>query len=325
MTFLSPMMLWALLLVPALLGGWLFLQRRRMRYAIRFTNVNLLSNLVAESPRWRRHVPPALFLAALAALLFATARPQLTTKVPREEASVVLAMDVSGSMSATDVAPTRLLAAEKAANEFLDQVPAKFRVGLVTFSDAAQVVVTPTEDHEAVRRALASLEADGGTAIGDAVELGTELRSQQQLVKDESGKDGKPPLVMLLLSDGSPSPNTTDPTQAAEEARAAGVPVYTIALGTDGGTIQANDEFGVPQTIPVPPDPATLQTIARITGGAAFSAPTEQALEAVYERLGSSIGYEDEKREVTAWFAAAGIALLVVAGSLSALWFNRLP
>jgi Ca-activated chloride channel homolog len=327
-TFVSPHLLWALLLVPALLVGYLLLQRRRMRYAMRFTNVDLLANLVAASPRWRRHVPPAAFLLALAALLFAMARPQLVTEVPQEEASVVLATDVSGSMQATDVSPTRLDAAERAANRFLDRVPEKLRVGLVTFSSEAHLVVQPTDQHDVVRDSLRRLEAEGGTAIGDAVALATDLASQtpdEQLASDEAETEDGPPLVVLLLSDGAPSPDTLDPIEAAQKAKAAGIPVYTIALGTDEGTVEVVDELGFTETIEVPPDRETLAEIARITGAAAFSAPTEQALDAVYDRLGSSIGYEEELREITYAFAAGGLVLLLVAGTLSALWFNRLP
>jgi Ca-activated chloride channel family protein len=252
------------------------------------------------------------------------------TEVPREEASVVLAMDVSGSMQATDVSPTRLRAAERAANLFLDRVPEELRVGLITFSDGAQVRVQPTDDHAAVRDSLANLNADGGTAIGDAVALATELdlgtAGEAQLASDdEASEEDGPPLVMLLLSDGSPSPDTLDPIEAAEDAKAAGIPVYTIALGTDEGTVEVTDALGFTETIEVPPDRETLSQIARITGAAAFSAPTEQALDAVYDRLGSSIGYDEELREVTYAFAAGGLVLLLVAGSLSALWFNRLP
>jgi Ca-activated chloride channel family protein len=235
-------------------------------------------------------------------------------------------MDVSSSMRAADVEPTRLEAAEKAAGRFLEQVPEKFQVGLITFASEAQVAVPPTDDHTLVRQALSGLEADGGTAIGDAVALATELRKEGLIGnRQEDNEDGEPPLVVLLLSDGAPSEDTLDPVEAANRAKSAGVPVYTIALGTDGGTIELTNEFGIPETIDVPPDRETLAKIARITGGATFSAPTPQALEAVYERLGTSIGYEEEKREVTAWFAAGGLVLLVLAGSLSALWFNRLP
>jgi Ca-activated chloride channel family protein len=330
MSFVSPHLLWGLVLIPLLLGGYVLLQRRRMRYALRFTNVDLLANVVAESPRWRRHVPTGIFLLALTALLVAMARPQLVTEVPREEATVVLAMDVSGSMQATDVSPTRLSAAQGAANRFLDRVPEELRVGLVLFSSEAQVTVPPTADHALVRDALRRLVAEGGTAIGDAVALATDLKTsaagQAQLASDEpADENGEPPLVVLLLSDGAPSPETLDPMEAAREAKAAGVPVYTVALGTDEGTVEAVDELGFTQTIPVPPDRETLAQISRITGAATFSAPTEQALDAVYDRLGSSIGYEEELREVTYAFAAGGLVLLLVAGSLSALWFNRLP
>lgn len=328
MSFVSPQLLWGLLLVPALLAGYVVLQRRRMRYALRFTNVDLLANVVAESPRWRRHVPPALFLLALAALLVAMARPQLVTEVPREEASVVLAMDVSGSMQATDVSPTRLRAAQGAANRFLDRVPEELRVGLVAFSSEAQLRVPPTDQHDLVRESLDRLQAEGGTAIGDAVAVATDLATtagEGELASDGQESEDGPPLVVLLLSDGAPSPDTLDPIEAAQRAKAAGIPVYTIALGTDEGTVEVVDELGFTETIDVPPDRETLAQIARVTGAASFSAPTEQALDAVYDRLGSSIGYEEELREITYAFAAGGLVLLVVAGSLSALWFNRLP
>jgi Ca-activated chloride channel family protein len=327
-SFVSPQLLWGLLLVPALLAGYVVLQRRRMRYALRFTNVDLLANVVAESPRWRRHVPPALFLLALAALLVAMARPQLVTEVPREEASVVLAMDVSGSMQATDVSPTRLRAAQGAANRFLDRVPEELRVGLVAFSSEAQLRVPPTDQHDLVRESLDRLQAEGGTAIGDAVAVATDLATtagEGELASDGQESEDGPPLVVLLLSDGAPSPDTLDPIEAAQRAKAAGIPVYTIALGTDEGTVEVVDELGFTETIDVPPDRETLAQIARVTGAASFSAPTEQALDAVYDRLGSSIGYEEELREITYAFAAGGLVLLVVAGSLSALWFNRLP
>ena len=248
MSFLSPHLLWALLLVPALLAGYLLLQRRRMRYAMRFTNVDLLANIVDASPRWRRHVPPAVFLLALAALLFAMARPQLVTEVPREEASVVLATDVSGSMQATDVSPTRLDAAERAANRFLDRVPEELRVGLVTFSSEAQVVVQPTERSHERRSGLAapprgrrrdchrrrrrSRHRSGCPHSGRAARSAT-----------RPTEDG-PALVVLLLSDGAPSPDTLDPIEAAQKAKAAGIPVYTIALGTDEGTVEVVDELG---------------------------------------------------------------------------------
>jgi Ca-activated chloride channel family protein len=330
MTFDWPLALWGLLLVPVVLVAYLVLQRRRMRYAVRFTNLDLLANVVDRSPRWRRHVPAALFLAALAALLVGVARPQAVVKTPEEQATVVLAMDVSTSMEATDVEPTRLAAAKQAADTFLDQVPDEMRVGLVTFSNGAQVVVPPTAEHEQVREALSALVPDGGTAIGDAIAAAVRLQSSGNgaelaaLGTDQSESDGAP-LVVLLLSDGAPSPDTLDPAQAAEEAKAQGVKVYTVALGTDQGTVTLTDPFGNEEVVPVPPDKETLSQIAEITGGETFAAPTEAALQQVYEGLGSDIGFKNEKTDITFAFAAGGALLLLAGGLLSVAWFNRLP
>lgn len=326
MTFVWPLALAALALVPLAFGAYLVLQRRRMRYAVRFTNLDLLANVVDRAPRWRRHLPPALFLLALALLLVGVARPQVVVQTPDERATVVLAMDVSGSMEATDVEPTRLVAAQRAAGTFLDRVPDRLKVGLVTFADGADVVVAPTDDHEAVRAAVGSLEAGGATAIGDAIVASTRLSAQAgaTLAADRDGEDAAP-LVVLLLSDGAPSPDTLDPLQAAEEAQSQGVRVYTVALGTDEGTVTLTDEFGNEEVVPVPPDRQTLSQIAEISGGESFDAPSEDALEQVYAELGSDVGSKEEKTDVTFAFAGAGALLLLAGGLLSAFWFNRLP
>ena len=325
MTFAWPLALAALALVPLALGAYLLLQRRRMRYAVRFTNLDLLANVVDRRPRWRRHVPPALFLIALALLLVGVARPQVVMQTPDERATVVLAMDVSGSMEATDVAPTRLVAAQRAAGTFLDQIPDRLRVGLVTFSDGADVIVAPTDDHDAVRSALDSVEAGGATAIGDAIAASTRLvpADDATLAADRDGEEA--PLVVLLLSDGSPSPDTLDPLQAAEEAQGRGVRIYTVALGTDEGTVTLTDQLGNEEVVPVPPDRETLSRIAEITGGQSFDAPSEEALEQVYAELGSDVGSKEEKTDVTWAFAGAGALLLLAGGLLSAFWFNRMP
>jgi Ca-activated chloride channel family protein len=326
MSFDWPWALWGLLLVPLLLGGYVLLQRRRARYAVRFTNLDLLANVVDRSPRWRRHVPVALFLAAVAALLVGVARPQAMVKTPEEQATVVLAMDVSTSMEATDVAPTRLDAAREAAERFLDEIPDETRVGLVTFSNSAQVVVAPTSDHDAVRAALGALAPDGGTAIGDAIAAAVDLKQQgtEGTLAAERTDDG-PPLAVVLLSDGEPSPGTLDPVEAAQTASSAGVKVFTVALGTDAGTVTLTDELGNPQTVPVPPDRETLSQVAEITGGQFFDAPSQASVEQVYGELGSDIGYKEKKTDVTFAFAAGGAVLILLAGGLSALWFNRLP
>jgi Ca-activated chloride channel homolog len=325
MTFAWPLALAALALVPLALVAYLLFQRRRMKYAVRFTNLALLENVVERSPRWRRHLPPALFLVALGALLVGVARPQVVVNTPQEQATVVLAMDVSTSMEATDVEPTRMDAAREAATTFVDELPDELRVGLVTFSTEAQVIVAPTSEHDQVRDALGFLEANGGTAIGDAIAAATELKQgDATLAANREGGDG-PPLVVLLLSDGEPSPETLDPIQAAEDANAAGVRVFTVALGTDEGTVTLTDDFGNEDVVPVPPDRETLTQIAEITGGEFFAAPSEATLESVYEQLGSELGTIKEERDVTFAFAAGGAVLLLVAGSLSLLWFNRMP
>lgn len=324
MTFAWPLALLGLAIVPLALGAYLLVQRRRARYAMRFTNLDLLANVVDATPRWRRHLPPALFLLALVALVVAVARPQALLKTPEDRAGVVLAMDVSTSMEATDVQPTRLQAAQKAAATFLDNAPDGLRVGLVSFSGQAQVLVAPTQDHDLVRNALNLLQPSGGTAIGDAIAVSSNLGSGDGTTSFAS-VDQKSPLVVLLLSDGSPSPDTLDPAQAAQQAKDRGVKVFTVALGTDGGTVTVDDGLGNQQTVPVPPDRQTLSQIASTTGGEFFDAPTDSALQKVYGSLGSDIASKTEKRDVSFVFAGVGALLVLAAGGLSLVWFNRLP
>jgi Ca-activated chloride channel homolog len=319
-SFASPFILWGLLLVPiALLGYWL-VQRRRIKYAARFTNLDLLANVVDASPGRRRHVPALLALAALAALIVAMARPQAVVAVPREEATVVLTMDGSASMNATDVDPTRLDAAKSAASTFLDGLPERFRVGLVSFSNATRVLEEPTDDREAVRTSLEGIQGEVGTAIGDAIRDSIALAP-----RDENGERSDEDLfAVLLLSDGMNSAGV-DPLDILDEVKEAGVPIYTIALGTEAGTVQIPNEFGELETYEVPPDPETLRRIAEETGGRFFEAPSEADLEAVYEEIGSQVSYEDEERELTAAFAGAGAFFLLIGAALSALWFGRIP
>jgi Ca-activated chloride channel family protein len=338
-----PTMLWALALVPLALLGYLLAQRRRVRFAVRFTNLDLLANVVSRSPGWRRHLPALFYLLALATLLVSLARPQSVVLVPKEQATVVLVMDVSGSMNATDVEPTRLLAAQQAASSFLDTMPAKFKVGLVSFSASAQTLARPTTDRSSVRDAISSLRAEGGTAMGDAIERGLEAKrppppppadrprekSSQTTTPpttqapENTGRE--PPVVMLLLSDGANTVGKTQPLEAAEHARQMNVPVFTIALGTDEGVVEVPDESGQPRRIPVPPDKATLRRIAEVTGGKFFSAPSSRDLKTVYRDLGSRIGFVKERQEVTVVFAAAALLFVVAGGALSLLWFNRFP
>ncbi len=334
MSFAWPAFLWGLLLVPAAGVLYLLAQRRRKRHAVRFTNLELLGNLVAHTPGWRRHLPPVLLLMALSALLLGLARPQATVLVPREEANVVLLMDVSGSMEATDVSPSRLAAAQEAAGAFLDRLPDDLRVGLVTFSEREQVLSLPTTDHAAVRDALRTLEAGGGTAMGDGLVRATEISQQGAGGGQGSGTgqagdgDGRGegdgegvPAAVVLLSDGASTDGETEPEAAAERARALGVPVFTVALGTEEGTVEGPGG----QEVPVPPDAETLRRIAEGTGGEFFASASEADLVRVYRDLGSSLGFVEEEREVTAAFAAAGAVLILASGALSTLWFGRLP
>ncbi len=303
-----PGLLWALLLVPAALLAYLLGQRRRTRYAVRFTNLDLLANVVSRSPGWRRHLPPALYLLALTGLLLSLARPQAVTLVPKEQATIMLVMDTSGSMNATDVAPSRLIAAEQAAMVFLREVPEKFRIGVVAFSGTAQILIRPTTDRLAVQDTLASLHAEGPTAMGDAIERALEAR--------------RPP----LLSDGSNTQGRTQPLDAARHARQLKVSVFTIALGTDMGMVDVPDEqTGQLRRIPVPPDKFTLRRIAEATGGRFYTAPSSRDLKGIYRDLGSKIGFVKQKQEITVVFAAASLLLLVAGAGLSLIWFSRFP
>jgi Ca-activated chloride channel family protein len=357
MTFADPILLLGLLLVPAALIVYRLVQRRRSRYVVRFTNVDLLGNLVPRTPAWRRHVPPALYLVAIGALVFALARPSVTVAVPREEATIVLTMDVSGSMAATDVSPTRLAAAEAAANDFVDRLPAGFKVGLVAFSTAPRTLVEPTTDRAAIHDALNNLEARGGTSMGDAIETSLEAAGLDPRSAATGGattptpsgptdpsatpapdasatptpsgsaspEKEKPIVATVLLSDGANSTGEVEPIPAAEEAAALNVPIYTIALGTADGVVTVPDEIGQLHTVNVPPDTETLAQIAELTGGRSFEAPTAADLDAIYQSLGSKIGYTSEQQEVTQWFAAAGLLLVVAGAGLAAHWFNRFP
>jgi Ca-activated chloride channel family protein len=322
MSFASPFVLWGLLIVPVALVAYWVVQRRRNKYAARFTNLDLLANVVDASPGRRRHIPAALALAALAALVVAMARPQAVVAVPRDDATVVLTMDSSASMTATDVAPTRLDAAKSAASSFLDKLPDRFRVGLVSFSSSVQVLEEPTDDRSAVRTSIDGLEGDVGTALGDAIVTSVGLAPDPEEQDKLSG--GKPLFAVLLLSDGANSTGS-EPLNILDQAKRAGVPIYTIALGTDAGTVEITNDLGETETFAVPPDRETLRQVAEETGGRFFEAPTNADLQAVYEEIGSQVSYKNEKRELTAAFAAGGAVLLLLGASLSALWFGRIP
>jgi len=337
-TFGHPLLLLTLFLIPAAFLAYRIAERRRMKYAIRYTNLDVLAS-VARGGTIRRHAPFALFLAALAALCFAVARPQATTLVPQERATVILVIDVSRSMDAKDVKPTRLLAAEAAVRTFLDHAPKRLRVGLIAFAGIPSVVTPPTRDHELVRDGLidiASYGGFGGTAIGDAVaaavQLGQEAVSGNNLAALELPSKAAHGLVSILfLSDGAQTRGDLLPLEGAQRAKAAGIPVYTVALGTPNGTLDFGGGFGNgfgggfggPRR--VPPDPDTLRAIARATGGQFVEARSSKTLDRAYAKLGSKLGRKPQKTEVTYAFLAGAAGLLVAAGLLSGAWAPRFP
>ena len=317
MSFLHPAVLVALLVIPLLIAWYVGQQRRRGRAAAAFAAPVLSASVAPRRPRWRRHVPMLAFALALAVLIVAAARPQRTVAEPVDTASIMLANDTSGSMAATDVAPSRLAAAEKAANRFLAKVPGSVRVGLLEFNTTVALLQSPTTDHALVSSALAQLRVTGGTAIGGA--LRTALHTLATVPK-EGGK--KPPGAILLLSDGA-SDVGSDPITTAQQAAAAHIPIYTVELGTPNGTVKEK-RGNQTVTVPVPPNPAQLAEIARVSHGQAFTATDAKGLDTIYERLGAELGHKKVKHEITATFTVGGLALLLLGAAASLMWFGRL-
>jgi Ca-activated chloride channel homolog len=315
-SFQAPLLLLSLAAVPLIALVYAIAQRRRRRYAVHYTNVDLLAT-VAGRP-WARHLPALLALLALAALLVALARPQHTVAAERRQATVMLVTDTSGSMVATDVKPTRLAAAKAAATTFVKAVPGDFRVGLVSFGSTPEQLVGPTTDHASVLAAVNGLQIRGATAMGDALELA--LRSARTPVSDIFGGSERLPAAIVLLSDGA-SDRGRDPVDVASEAKQAKVPIYTVALGTPNGTMTTRKG----RTVRVPPDPLLLQDIARDTGGQFFAAPNAAQLNAIYKRVATRVSRIREKRQVTSAFAGGGLVLLLAASGVGLLRGGRLP
>lgn len=316
MTWLSPERLWLLVAVAALAAAYVVAQRRRSRYAVRFTNLKLLDRVAPKRPAWRRHVPASLFLAMLVLLVAGFAQPQAEVRVPRERATVLVAVDVSRSMQATDVAPDRLSAAKEAARQFVADLPEKFNVGLVGFAGTASVFVPPGTDRAQLAGGIDRLadgsSGQGGTAIGDAIAAALDqIRSL-----DAAAGEDTPPARVVVLSDGA---NTAgrEPAEAARLATGLGVPVDAISFGTTGGMIEGGTR--------VPVDGETLRSIADSTGGNYFEAGNAAELRDAYADIGSSVGYQTEVRDVSARFIGVGLALAALAALASLLWFARLP
>lgn len=320
MSFEAPLALLALALLPALVVLYVLRDRQRARSAEAFASASLLPGVVDRSPRFRRHLPLAVLLVALALMIVGVARPHAVVSEAREDATVILVVDTSRSMGATDVQPSRLGAARGAAEAFLRTVPDKYRVGVVAFASLAVVTLPPTQDRELAAEALGTLRTGEGTAIGDAIVLAAELGQ-----KERSDDGTVPPTSVLLISDGAPDGGETEPLDAAKRAKELGVPVNTVVVGTPEGVVEVPLEGGYTQVIRVPPEPETLREIAELTGAEHFSAADPEALRSVYEDLGSRLGSRDVRREVTNAFAGGAVILLIASGALSALWLRRMP
>jgi Ca-activated chloride channel homolog len=351
MSFGHPLLLLTLAVIPAALAVYRVVSRRRMRYAVRYTNVDVLAAVVAAGRPWRRWVAAGVFLLAVAALCVAVSRPHVHRLVANDNATVVLVLDVSGSMQAQDVKPTRLAAAQKALHTFLARVPARLKVGLVLFAGEAEVATPPTTDHGLVAEAVDEagfFRGFGGTAIGDAIAAAVRvgLRSAGVQGKSVSTAPQAPELAsytaaparpasslvsILFLSDGHQTRGILPPLQGAARARSAGIPVYTVALGTTGNTTLKGYPGGFPGAGTgfgrrgLSPDPQTLHAIATLTGGKFYRARSAGAVQDTYSALGEKLGRKPGTTEITDLFLMAAAGLLVLAGVLSALWSPRLP
>jgi Ca-activated chloride channel family protein len=319
-SFQEPLWLLLLLVLPLVIGGYVYLERRRVRDQEKFGNPALLPNVVHRSPGRRRLLPLAVLLVGLIAMVFGVARPHATVTVPREQATVILAIDTSRSMQATDVKPSRIGAAIKDADAFVKQVPKKYRIGIIVFGSSARLGLPPTADRDLVRQALRELRPGEGTAIGDALKLAI------QTVRQQRTSDHKvPPAAVLMISDGARDGGRFSPLAGAKLAKSLNIPVYTVVLGTPNGVVHAKLTGGYTVNIKVPPSPATLRQIAQTSGGKSFTAASASDLSQVYKHLGSLLGSKSEDREITDVFAGGAALLLLVGGGMSMFWFRRLP
>jgi Ca-activated chloride channel family protein len=322
-SFGSPYVLLALLALPVLIGLYVSEQQRRRHAAQAFAVERMQPSVAPRRPRWRRHLPMLAFLLAAVILIAAAAKPQRTIATPIERASIMLATDVSGSMGATDVAPTRLIAAKQAAREFLQQVPARVNVGVMAFNQTPTVLASPSTNREDALNAIARMTPSGGTASGEAIATSiSSLRTNPNSGGNHPDQQ-PPPAAIVLLSDGK-STSGRNSVQMAQRAAQAGIKVYTVALGTPNGSIQVRQRTGQVKTVQVPVDSQELQQIARAGGGESFTAETTEHLSDVYKNLGSELGHKKTKKQITSAFAGGGLALLLLGGVLSLGWFGRL-
>jgi Ca-activated chloride channel family protein len=312
--FREPLLLLGLALVPLALAAYVVAQRRRRRYAVRYTNVDVLASVAARR-NWGRHLPAALALLALTALLVGLGRPERTVAAEVRAATVVMVTDMSGSMKAKDVAPDRITAAKNAARALANKLPRDFRLGLVSFGTAASLLVEPTTDKARVYA--------GKTAMGDGLNLGLDA-ARAPVTNPDTGLPQRLPAAIVLLSDGA-STVGEDPITVADRAKRLKIPVYAVALGTQNGYLEHTDANGNVTRDPVPPDTETLQEIARTTGGRFYQASDAQRLTDIYRSLGTRFSTKKEKQEVTAAFAGGGLAFLLAGMVVAMARGGRLP
>ncbi len=312
--FLQPERLWALLVVPVLIALYLWAMTRKGRTGMRFTNTSVLGRVVPKQSQWRRHLAVAMSLLSLVTLVLAWSRPNGVDRVPRERATIVLVIDVSRSMEATDVKPTRMDAAKQLSLEFIKSLPEQYNLAVVSLSGNPAVRLPPTTDRGFASRAITALTTQDSTAVGDA--LVTALAAIQMAPKGDDGSVA--PGAIVLLSDGTNTAGRS-PLQGADEVRKANVAVHTIAYGTENGSVDVDGKRER-----VPPDRALMQQIASLTGGTFSAAESANDLGSVYKNIRSEVGYEEVKKETTALWAGYGLAFAVVAAlaavSLGARW-----
>lgn len=343
MNFIWGRMLFLLLLVPVLVGAYVLAQRRRQKYALRYASLSLVKDALGKGPGIRRHIPAALFLAGLTVIIFALARPSATVDLPSEEGTVLLSMDVSGSMRATDIKPSRMEAVKEAARIFIQKRPRNVRIGIVAFSGTAELIQPPITDNDQLMAAVNRLHPERYTAIGSGLQAALDaiFEKTDQATTDTPPPDPNNPLtsasppdqepppvppgsyksaVIVLMSDGQ-SNQGPDPLDVADKAANLGVRVFTVGVGTKEGAVIGFEGFSFRVIL----DEATLKAIAGKTAGTYFKASSESDLHKIYENLSTRLMVEREKTEITALFVAAAAALLLIAGAFSLLWFNRLP
>lgn len=318
MTFASPWYLVGLAIIPLAVYGYLSRQRRRRAIAAAFATRPLQPSVMPRPPGSRRHVPMLILLVAIVMLVLATAHPEVRASVPDGGVSIMLASDVSGSMLATDVAPNRVTAAQAAANTFVLGVPKQVKVGVMEFNQTPTVLSFPSRNRVATFAALGQLQPGGGTAAGNAIEEALGILGRQRTANGKLA-----PGAIVLLSDGKTT-SGADPAAAAKDAKRLHIPIYTVALGTPGGTIAVKRKGGTTAVRPVPPDPAALAAIAQASGGQTFQAADAGKLSTVYKQLGARLGRRTEQHQIAGYFIGSGLALLIVGSASSLLWFGRL-